>query len=452
MKFDPHEYQTYCIDYLLERPAAGLFLKPGMGKTVTALTAAERLLYDYFAVSKVLVIAPLRVAEDTWTRESAKWDHLQHLRVSRVLGSARERLTALAVEADVYCINRENVPWLVKHYGLGWPFDLVIVDESSSFRNPSAQRFKALRKVRPLIKYIWELTGTPRPRSLLDLWAQVYLLDRGERLGKAMTEYKNRYFTPGRRNGYVVYEWTPRPGAEDEVYSKISDICVSMQARDYLKLPELVETTRPVPLFPEARELYDRMERETILELAGEVIDAGSAAAVNGKLLQIAGGAVYDDDHVAHELHTAKLDALGDILEEANGEPVFVAYNFRHERDRILARFPQAVQLKDSETIAAWNRGEIPVLLAHPAGAGHGLNLQDGGHIIVWFSPTYDQELIEQFIDRLYRQGQRETTSVIWLIAEGTVDEDARRSAEVKANGQEAMMEAVKARLKRYSI
>ena len=220
MKFDPHEYQTYCIDYLLERPAAGLFLKPGMGKTVTALTAAERLLYDYFAVSKVLVIAPLRVAEDTWTRESAKWDHLQHLRVSRVLGSARERLAALAVEADVYCINRENVPWLVKHYGLGWPFDLVIVDESSSFRNPSAQRFKALRKVRPLIKYIWELTGTPRPRSLLDLWAQVYLLDRGERLGKTMTEYKNRYFTPGRRNGYVVYEWTPRPGAEDEVYSK----------------------------------------------------------------------------------------------------------------------------------------------------------------------------------------------------------------------------------------
>lgn len=452
MKFDPHEYQAYCIDYLLEHPAAGLFLKPGMGKTVTALTAADRLLYDYFAVSKALVIAPLRVAEDTWTRESAKWDHLRHLRVSRVLGSAKERLAALAVGADVYCINRENVPWLVKHYGLGWPFDLVIVDESSSFRNPSAQRFKALRKVRPLIKYIWELTGTPRPRSLLDLWAQLYLLDRGERLGKTFTEYKNRYFTPGRRNGYVVYEWAPRPGAEDEVYSKISDICVSMQARDYLKLPELVETTRPVLLPPEARELYDSVEREAILPLAGKIIDAGSAAAVNGKLLQIAGGAVYDDDHVAQELHTAKLDALEDILEAANGEPVLVAYNFRHERDRILARFPQAVQLKDSGTIAAWNRGEIPVLLAHPAGAGHGLNLQDGGHIIVWFSPTYDQELIEQFIDRLYRQGQRETTSVIWLIVEGTVDEDARRSAEIKANRQDAMMEAVKARLKKYAV
>ena len=451
MKFDPHEYQTYCIDYLLERPAAGLFLKPGMGKTVTALTAAERLLYDYFAVSKVLVIAPLRVAEDTWTRESAKWDHLQHLRVSRVLGSARERLAALAVEADVYCINRENVPWLVKHYGLGWPFDLVIVDESSSFRNPSAQRFKALRKVRPLIKYIWELTGTPRPRSLLDLWAQVYLLDRGERLGKTMTEYKNRYFTPGRRNGYVVYEWTPRPGAEDEVYSKISDICVSMQARDYLKLPELVETVRPVVLSPEVRAQYDDMEREAILELAGEVIDAGSAAAVNGKLLQIAGGAVYDEDHVAHELHTAKLDALEDIMEGTNGEPVLVAYNFQHARDRILARFPQAVKLKDSQTIAAWNRGEIPMLLVHPAGAGHGLNLQDGGHIIVWFSPTYDQELNEQLIDRLNRQGQQETVSVIWLIAEGTMDEDARRSTQAKANSQDAMMEAVKARLKKYA-
>ena len=450
MKFDPHEYQAYCIDYLLEHPAAGLFLKPGMGKTVTALTAADRLLYDYFAVSKVLVIAPLRVAEDTWTRESAKWDHLQHLRVSRVLGSAKEeRLAALAVEADVYCINRENVPWLVKHYGLGWPFDLVIVDESSSFRNPSAQRFKALRKVRPLIKYIWELTGTPRPRSLLDLWAQIYLLDRGERLGKTIGEYKSRYFVPGRRNGYVVYEWAPRPGAKDEVYSKISDICVSM-SRNCLNLPPLVDTVRPVILSPEAQGLYDSMEREALLPLVGKVIDAGSAAAVNCKLLQIAGGAVYDDDHVAHELHTVKLDVLEDILEEANGEPVLVAYNFKHERDRILARFPQEVQLKDSETIAAWNRGEIPMLLVHPAGAGHGLNLQDGGHIVVWFSPTYDQELNEQLIDRLHRQGQKVTTSVIRLIAEGTVDEDALRSTQVKADAQEVMMEALKARLRKY--
>ena len=450
MKYIPHDYQSFCIDYLLSHPAAGLFLKPGMGKTSTSLTAAERLMYDRFEVSKVLVIAPLRVAEDTWSRESEKWDHLRHLRISKVLGSEKERLAALSVKADVYCINRENVPWLVKHYGLNWPFEAVIVDESSSFRNPSAQRFKALRKVRPLIRYIWELTGTPRPRSLLDLWAQIYLLDRGERLGKTMTEYKNRYFTPGRRNGYVVYEWIPRPGAEAEIYAKISDICVSMEAKDYLALPELVTTPRVVPLSPEVRELYEQMEREAVLELPEDVIDAGSAAAVNGKLLQIAGGAVYDEDHNVHELHAAKLDVLEDIMEEANGEPVLVAYWYKHERDRIMARFPQAVQLKDSETIAAWNRGEIPMLLVHPAGAGHGLNLQDGGHIVVWFGPTYDGELNEQLIDRLYRQGQKETTSVIDLVAEGTVDLDAMASLEAKANGQDAMMKAIKARLEKY--
>ena len=450
MKYIPHDYQSFCIDYLLSHPAAGLFLKPGMGKTSTSLTAAERLMYDRFEVSKVLVIAPLRVAEDTWSRESEKWDHLRHLRISKVLGSEKERLAALSVKADVYCINRENVPWLVKHYGLNWPFEAVIVDESSSFRNPSAQRFKALRKVRPLIRYIWELTGTPRPRSLLDLWAQIYLLDRGERLGKTMTEYKNRYFVPGRRNGYVVYEWIPRPGAEAEIYAKISDICVSMEAKDYLALPELVTTPRVVPLSPEVRELYEQMEREAVLELPEDVIDAGSAAAVNGKLLQIAGGAVYDEDHNVHELHAAKLDVLEDIMEEANGEPVLVAYWYKHERDRIMARFPQAVQLKDSETIAAWNRGEIPMLLVHPAGAGHGLNLQDGGHIVVWFGPTYDGELNEQLIDRLYRQGQKETTSVIYLVAEGTVDLDAMASLEAKANGQDAMMKAIKARLEKY--
>ena len=450
MKYIPHDYQAFCIDYLLNHPAAGLFLKPGMGKTSTSLTAAERLMYDRFEVSKVLVIAPLRVAEDTWSRESQKWDHLRHLRISKVLGSEKERLAALSVEADVYCINRENVPWLVKHYSLNWPFEAVIVDESSSFRNPSAQRFKALRKVRPLIRYIWELTGTPRPRSLLDLWAQIYLLDRGERLGKTMTEYKNRYFVPGRRNGYVVYEWIPRPGAEAEIYAKISDICVSMEAKDYLALPELVTTPRVVPLSPEVRELYEQMEREAVLELPEDVIDAGSAAAVNGKLLQIAGGAVYDEDHNVHELHAAKLDVLEDIMEEANGEPVLVAYWYKHERDRIMARFPQAVQLKDSETIAAWNRGEIPMLLVHPAGAGHGLNLQDGGHIVVWFGPTYDGELNEQLIDRLYRQGQKETTSVIYLVAEGTVDLDAMASLEAKANGQDAMMKAIKARLEKY--
>ncbi len=450
MKYTPHDYQQFCIDFLLSHPAAGLFLKPGMGKTSIALTAADRLLYDRFEVSKVLVIAPLRVAEDTWSRESEKWDHLRHLRVSKVLGSVKDRRAALARSADVYCINRENVEWLVKYYGLNWPFDLVIVDELSSFRNPSARRFKALRKVRPLVKHLWGLTGTPRPRSLLDLWAQVYLLDQGERLGGTYTAYRNQYFTPGRQNGYVIYEWKPRPGAEDQVYSLISDICISLETQGNVEMPELVETVRPVPLAPAARTLYDSMERDAILELAEEVIDAGSAAAVNGKLLQIAGGAVYDEDHVAHELHTAKLDALEDILEEAAGEPVLVAYRYQHERDRIMARFPQAVQLKDSGTIAAWNRGEIPLLLGHPAGVGHGLNLQDGGHIIVWFGPIYDLELWEQFIDRLYRQGQQFTTSVIILVAEGTVEEDAMGAITSKADGQNAMMAAIRARVKKY--
>lgn len=450
MQYNPHEYQKFCIDYLLERPAAGLFLKPGMGKTSVALTAAERLLYDTFEASKVLVIAPLRVAEDTWSRESAKWDHLQHLRVSRVLGSIKERRAALRADADIYCINRENVDWLVKAYGMNWPFDVVIIDELSSFRNPSARRFKALRKVRPLVKYLWGLTGTPRPKSLLNLWAQVYLLDRGERLGKTFTEYKRRYFNPGRRNGYVVYEWVPCDGAEDEIYARIGDICVSLETKGNVKMPELVETIRSVVLSPGVRAMYNSMEREAVLPLAGATIDAGSAAAVNGKLLQIAGGAIYDEDHQPHELHTEKLDALEDILEEANGEPVLLTYRYQHERDRIMARFPQAVQLKDSETIAAWNAGEIPLLLLHPAGAGHGLNLQDGGHIVVWFGPIYDLELWEQTIDRLYRQGQKHTTSVIVLVAEGTVEEDAMRSLDAKANGQAAMMEAIKARVNKY--
>lgn len=451
MKYIPHDYQAYCIDFLLEHPAAGLFLKPGMGKTSIALTAADRILYDRFEASKVLVIAPLRVAEDTWSRESAKWDHLKHLRVSKVLGDAKKRLAALEADADLYCINRENVPWLVKHYGQHWPFDLVIIDELSNFRNPTSKRFRALRKVRPLIKHIWGLTGTPRPRSLLDLWAQVYLLDRGKRLGETYGGYKDRYFTPGRRNGYVIFDWNPRPGAEEEITEKISDICISLETAGNLQMPELVTTTRPVILSPESRSKYEALEREAVLPLKDCVIDAASAAAVNGKLMQIAGGAVYDDGHTPHDIHSEKLDALEDIIAEADGEPVLVAYRFQHERDRILSRFPQAVQLKDSGTIAAWNRGEIPILLAHPAGAGHGLNLQDGGHIIVWFGPTYDLELDEQFNDRLYRQGQKFTTSIIYLVAEGTVEEDAMQSLKVKADGQASMMEALKARIEKYA-
>lgn len=450
MQYVPHPYQSYCIDFLLTHPFAGLFLQPGMGKTSIALTAADRLLFDTLEASRVLVIAPLRVAEDTWSRESAKWDHLSHLRVSKLLGPLKRRREALQTPADVYVINRENVQWLVTELGRDWNFDTVIVDEFSSFRNSQSRRFKALRKVRPRIKRLWGLTGTPRPRSLLDLWAQLYLLDQGDRLGKTLTAYRDRYFRPGKRNGHIVYEWIPRKGAEREITRRISDICVSLETAGNVALPALVESRRAVILPPAVRALCDDLERDYVLSLDGVDLDAGSAAAVSNKLLQIAGGAVYDDAGNVHDIHAEKLEALADVIEESAGEPVLVAYRFRHERDRILARFPEAEPLVDSSTIERWNRGEIPILIAHPAGAGHGLNLQDGGHIIVWFGPMYDLELKEQFNARLYRQGQKHTTSIIYLVAEGTVEESAMEALEKKASAQEAMLKALTVRIDKW--
>ena len=351
-------------------------------------------MYDRFEVNKVLVVAPLRVAEDTWTKESAKWDHLQGLRVVRVLGSQAQRICALETDADIYCINRENIPWLVKYYGTDWPFDGVVLDELSSFKSPSSKRFKAMRKVRPLIKHIVGLTGTPSPNGLIDLWAQIYLLDQGKRLGRTLTEYRNRYFNPGRRNGYVVYDWVPKDGAEDEIYRRISDICISMKACDYLKLPERVDVVRTVKLDDEAQTAYTEMEKEAVLELGpNEIVDAGTAAVVSGKLLQIANGAVYDENGKTHIIHESKLDTLEDVIEAVNGRPVLVFYAYQHDLERIMQRFPQARKLEGSAEIDAWNRGEIPILLAHPAGAGHGLNLQAGGNHIVWFGLTWSLEL-----------------------------------------------------------
>lgn len=398
------------------------------------------------------MVAPLRVAEDTWTKESAKWDHLRGLRVVRVLGSQAQRIRALETDADIYCINRENIPWLVKYYGTEWPFDGVVLDELSSFKSSSSKRFKAMRKVRPLIKHIVGLTGTPSPNGLIDLWAQIYLLDQGKRLGRTLTEYRNRYFNPGRRNGYVVYDWVPKDGAEDEIYRRISDICISMKACDYLKLPERVDVVRTVKLDNEAQTAYTEMEKEAVLALGpNEIVDAGTAAVVSGKLLQIANGAVYDENGKTHIIHESKLDTLEDVIEAVNGRPVLVFYAYQHDLERIMQRFPQARKLEGSAEIDAWNRGEIPILLAHPAGAGHGLNLQAGGNHIVWFGLTWSLELYQQANARIYRQGVKgERVTITHLVTEGTIDEDVMRVLDGKATRQDALLEAVKARVEKY--
>lgn len=370
----------------------------------------------------------------------------------RVLGSQAQRIRALETDADIYCINRENIPWLVKYYGADWPFDGVVLDELSSFKSPSSKRFKAMRKVRPLIKHIVGLTGTPSPNGLIDLWAQIYLLDQGKRLGRTLTEYRNRYFNPGRRNGYVVYDWVPKDGAEDEIYRRISDICISMKACDYLKLPERVDVVRAVKLNDEAQAAYTEMEKEAVLELGpNEIVDAGTAAVVSGKLLQIANGAVYDENGKTHIIHESKLDTLEDVIEAVNGRPVLVFYAYQHDLERIMQRFPQARKLEGSAEIDAWNRGEIPILLAHPAGAGHGLNLQAGGNHIVWFGLTWSLELYQQANARIYRQGVKgERVTITHLVTEGTIDEDVMRVLDGKATRQDALLEAVKARVEKY--
>jgi len=389
------------------------------------------------------------VAEDTWAREAAKWDHLRYLRIAKILGPEKQRLAALNIDADIYVINRENVVWLVEHCGKRWPFDMVIIDELSSFKSNKAQRFRALRKVRPLIKRIVGLTGTPAPNGLIDLWPQVYLLDRGERLGKTIRGYRERYFVPGRRNRTTVFNWIPKPEAEKAIYDKLSDICVSMSANDWLELPERIDNFIPVQLSPEAREQYRRLERDLLLPLAGSDVVANTAAALSIKLLQMANGAVYDENGLAKEIHNAKLEALEDILEAANGQPVLVYYSFRHDLERLqrYLKKHKPRQLKYQADIEDWNRGEIPVLLAHPASAGHGLNLQAGGHIIVWFGLTWSLELYQQANARLDRQGQQQGVIVHHLVAEGTVDEDVKRALEGKALGQEALLSAVKARI-----
>lgn len=454
MKFKPHQYQEYATKRILDTPYIALLLEMGLGKTVSTLTAIDLLLNDYFDAAKVLVIAPLRVAEDTWAREIEKWDHLQHLRISKVLGTVTARRKALKADADIYVINRENVEWLVNEYGSQWPFDTVVIDELSSFKNSNSKRFRALRRVRPLMKRVIGLTGTPAPNSLMDLWPQMYLIDQGERLGKTITGFRDRYFIPGARSGHVVYEWKEKKEAEERIYKAISDIAVSMKAEDWLELPERINRTIPIPLNPKARELYKKLEKELLLPFKDADVVASTAAVLSNKLLQMASGAVYDEDKGVKLIHDAKLDALEDVIEAANGKPVMVFYNFKHSLSRLQERFPQARILRKgrdgNEDIRAWNNDEIPLLLVHPKSAGHGLNLQESScRTVVWFDQIWSLEEDQQANARVYRQGVRHNIVVVRLVAEGTMDEDAVAALERKAAGQDALMQAVKARIER---
>lgn len=454
MKFYPHNYQQFSIEKVIQQPACGLFLDMGLGKSVITLTAINELIYDRLEVDKVLVIAPLRVALMTWGAEIEKWDHLQDLTISKVLGTEKQRLAALQQDADIYVINRENTEWLVNLYGRAWPFDMVVIDELSSFKSHSARRFKALRKVRPLIKRIVGLTGTPSPNGLIDLWPQMYLLDRGERLGKTITAYRQTYFEPDRKNWQTgqVYTYKLKPGADKIIYEKISDICVSMKAEDYLEVPELIEMPVQIALPETEYKKYEQLERDLLLPLKDEAeIEAVSAAALSNKLLQLANGAVYDENRKVHKIHDEKLKALEELIEAANEKPVIVFYTFQHDAERIRNHFKDNVRaLETEEDIKEWNAGKIPILLLHPASAGHGLNLQAGGNIIIWFGLNWSLELYQQANARLHRQGQNSKVMCYLLVTKGTIDEDVLLALNRKAFSQEALLEAVKAKIDKY--
>lgn len=450
MKFEPYDYQKRAIEKIMTLPSVGLFLEMGLGKSVITLTAAKRLIYDELAVTRVLVVAPLMVARDTWSRECEKWDHLKDLRVSKILGSAKQRQEAVAAEADIYVINRENVAWLVRNYRSSWKWDMLVIDELSSFKSSKSERFRALKRIRPMFRRIVGLTGTPNPNGLMDLWAEVYLLDGGERLERTIGAYRRKYFRPGRSNGYVVYNWIPVPGADRAIPEKIKDITVSMLSKDYLQLPARIDRIVPVTLTDEEKKVYKKLEKEHLLELDNETeVSAANAAAVMGKLLQLSGGAIYDDDGGVVEFHREKIRALEEIIETSD-EPVLVFYGYRHERSRILKAFEkyEPRELKTEDDIRDWNEGKIRVLIAHPASVGYGLNLQDGGHIIAWITLPWSLDQYQQAVARLYRQGQRRPVIVHHLIATGTVDEQVMEALQKKNTGQAELMHLLDERRK----
>lgn len=456
-----HPYQRACVDHIIKTPFCGVFLEMGLGKTVSTLTAINTLMCDYLEIASVLVIAPKRVAETVWAEEAEKWDHLKHLRFSKIIGTERKRKEALARKADVYIISRDNIAWLCALYGgARLPFDMIVVDELSSFKAHGSQRFKALRACQPAFRRFVGLTGTPAPNGLIDLWAQIYLMDRGARLGKTITNYRSTFFTPGKTNGHVVFSYKLRNGSEAIIRDRIKDICVSMKAKDYLTMPERTDNFIRLRLTDDLREKYKSFEREKVLEMIegakdeeGKVeITAMNAAALTNKLLQFANGSVYDENGEVHEIHDIKIKALDEIVEDANGKSVLVAWTYQFDRDRImrdLAKY-EPRELKTAKDISDWNAGDIRVALAHPASAGHGLNLQAGGSIIVWYGLTWSLELYQQFNARLYRQGQHEHVIINHLVMSGTHDSDVVNALTDKSYVQNSLMESIKAKIEKY--
>lgn len=445
MKYQPHEYQKRATQFIIDNRYCALFLDMGLGKTVSTLTAIDILKNDYLEIDKVLVVAPKSVALNTWSGETAKWDHLRKLRISVAMGTAAQRTKAIERDADIYVTNRDNVKWIVDYFKKEpWPFDTVVLDESSSFKNPSSQRFKALRKIRPQLRRVIELTGTPSPNGLMDLWPQIWLLDMGERLGRTLGSYRSEFFTAGRRNGAVVYDWIARPGARQRISKRLADISMSMQASDYLDMPDVIDGGLTLALPPDEMRDYLAFQREQLMQLDNTDIEAVTAAALTNKLLQYTGGALYDDQHNWHEVSTAKLEALQDIVESTD-ESVLIYYQYQSEKDRILKMLPDAVTFTgEPELLESWNAGKIRLMLAHPASVAYGLNMQAGGHIIVWYTPTWNLELYMQANARLHRQGQTKPVVIYHLIAAGTIDERVMQALNCKNGSQAALLKHIK--------
>ena len=446
MRYVAYNYQNYAKNFILAHKVSALFLDCGLGKTITTLTAINELMYDSFEISKVLIIAPLRVAQSTWKEEIEKWDHLNLLRYSIAVGDEKERLKALKQNSDIYIINRENVDWLVTKSGIDFNFNMLIIDELSSFKSHTSKRFKSLLKIRPYFERVVGLTGTPSSNGLMDLWAEFRVLDLGERLGRYITHYRNEYFLPDKRNGAVIFSYKPQPNAEERIYRRLSDMTISMKSTEYLKMPELILNELEINLDEEDQTKYKKFKKEMVMTIQEKEIDAINAASLSNKLIQLANGSIYDEDKKFYEVHNKKLDKLEEIIESANGKPVLVSYWFKADKERIEKRF-KVKEIKTADDIKQWNMGIINLALIHPASAGHGLNLQSGGSTLVWFSLTWSLELYQQTNARLYRQGQKDTVVIHHLITKNTIDEDIMKSLKRKDKTQEALMRAVKARI-----